>query len=472
MAILLEEEGLYERCRIYATDMNETVLARAEKGDFPLSSMQANTANYLQAAGRGPFSRYYTVKGERAVFEPRLRRNVVFALHNLATDGAFNEFNAVLCRNVLIYFNRGLQDRVHGLLYESLGRFGYLGLGGQGVPARDALRVAVRGASTAAPSSTARSPDREHRGPARGRQGRHPPRRRPAGQAHRPGGDPGRAGPEPGEGAVRQGGPEARPEPGLRGDPPGREHAGHGRVRDGHPHPPAPELGDDAHHLLHRPRRGRVRLRAATRWAPWTSSARPSIPEILRAKVAGLRGPLQEHGAHAAAGRGAAPGAGEELPEAPDRGRRPAQGGAATRPVLLPGRPTCWASWASTGSSSSSTRAGTRPWASRTRSSRPGRSSRSSTTRTARPPPRTSTGCRQRRAGGLLRQPVRLQGRGLSVAGLDGLRLPRGGARLRLRARHHVAEARGGGARAAGARAARRARPPSPRSAGRRSWPR
>ena len=98
--------------------------------------MQANTANYLQAAARGPFSRYYTVKGERAVFEPRLRRNMVFALHNLATDGAFNEFNAVLCRNVLIYFSRGLQDRVHGLLYESLARFGYLGLG-----SKESLRV-------------------------------------------------------------------------------------------------------------------------------------------------------------------------------------------------------------------------------------------------------------------------------------------------------------------------------------------
>jgi chemotaxis protein methyltransferase CheR len=136
MAILLEEEGLYDRCRIYATDMNESLLAQAEKGDFPVSSMQVNTANYIQAAGHGAFSRYYSVRGERAVFEPRLRRNVVFALHNLATDGAFNEFNAVLCRNVLIYFNRGLQDRVHGLLYESLERFGYLGLG-----SKESLRV-------------------------------------------------------------------------------------------------------------------------------------------------------------------------------------------------------------------------------------------------------------------------------------------------------------------------------------------
>ena len=136
MAILLEEEGLYERCRIYATDMNDAALAQAEKADFPLSSMQANTSNYLQAAGRGPFSRYYTVKGDRAIFDPRLRRNVVFALHNLATDGAFNEFNAVLCRNVLIYFNRGLQDRVHRLLYESLERFGYLGLG-----AKESVRI-------------------------------------------------------------------------------------------------------------------------------------------------------------------------------------------------------------------------------------------------------------------------------------------------------------------------------------------
>jgi len=136
MAILLEEEGLYERCRIYATDMNEAVLRQAEKGTFPVSSMQVNTANYLHAAGRGPFSRYYQVKADRAVFEPRLRRNVIFAPHNLATDGAFNEFHAVLCRNVLIYFNRGLQDRVHGLLYDSLVRFGYLGLG-----SKESLRI-------------------------------------------------------------------------------------------------------------------------------------------------------------------------------------------------------------------------------------------------------------------------------------------------------------------------------------------
>jgi len=136
MAILLEEEGLYDRCRIYATDMNQFLLGQAEKGDFPLSGMQVNTANYLTASGRGPFSRYYTVKGDRAVFEPRLKRNIVFALHNLATDGAFNEFHSVLCRNVLIYFNKGLQDRVHGLLYESLGRFGYLGLG-----AKESIRL-------------------------------------------------------------------------------------------------------------------------------------------------------------------------------------------------------------------------------------------------------------------------------------------------------------------------------------------
>jgi len=136
MAILLEEEGLYDRCRIYATDVNEALLREAEKGAFPVSSMQVNTANYQRAAGRGPFSRYYTVKGERAVFEARLRRNVVFAPHNLATDGAFNEFHCVLCRNVLIYFSKGLQDRVHGLLYESLGRLGYLGLG-----SKESLRI-------------------------------------------------------------------------------------------------------------------------------------------------------------------------------------------------------------------------------------------------------------------------------------------------------------------------------------------
>jgi len=129
LAALLEEEGLYDRCRIYATDMNEDALRKAAGGAFPLVAMREHTARYLAAGGRRSFSEYYSVRDREATFHRRLRRNVVFAQHNLVTDRSFNEFNAILCRNVLIYFSRPLQERVHRLLYESLGRLGFLGLG-------------------------------------------------------------------------------------------------------------------------------------------------------------------------------------------------------------------------------------------------------------------------------------------------------------------------------------------------------
>jgi chemotaxis protein methyltransferase CheR len=129
MAALLEEEGLYDRCRIYATDMNEDALGKAAGGCFPLVAMREHTARYLAAGGRRSFSEYYSVRDRQAIFHRRLRRNVVFAQHNLVTDRSFNEFNAILCRNTLIYFSRSLQERVHRLLYESLGRLGFLGLG-------------------------------------------------------------------------------------------------------------------------------------------------------------------------------------------------------------------------------------------------------------------------------------------------------------------------------------------------------
>ncbi len=129
LAILLEEEGLYERCRMYATDMNEVVLEKAMNGVFPLSAMQEYTANYLKACGKRSFSDYYTAGYGNAIFAPSLKRNMVFAQHNLVTDGSFNEFHVILCRNVLIYFNRSLQERVHKLLFESLAVAGVLGLG-------------------------------------------------------------------------------------------------------------------------------------------------------------------------------------------------------------------------------------------------------------------------------------------------------------------------------------------------------
>jgi chemotaxis protein methyltransferase CheR len=129
MAIILQEEGLYDRARIYATDINEVVLQRAKAGIFPLNHMQEYTRNYLKAGGARSFSEYYTAKYEAAIFDPGLTRNVVFSQHNLVTDHSFSEFNVILCRNVMIYFDRTLQNRVHDLLYESLANFGVLGLG-------------------------------------------------------------------------------------------------------------------------------------------------------------------------------------------------------------------------------------------------------------------------------------------------------------------------------------------------------
>lgn len=129
LAILLMEAGLYERSRIYATDMNAAVVERAKSGIFPLEHMREYTANYLRAGGRAVFSDYYTANYDHAIFKASLRKNIVFAQHNLVSDGTFNEFNVVLCRNVLIYFGTQLQERVHRLLHQSLRRFGILALG-------------------------------------------------------------------------------------------------------------------------------------------------------------------------------------------------------------------------------------------------------------------------------------------------------------------------------------------------------
>lgn len=129
MAILLEEEGLYNRSRIYATDINEVVLQTAKNGIFPAEKMQEYTQNYINAGGTRSFSSYYNAKYDAALFDSSLMRNVVYSQHNLVTDRSFSEFNVVLCRNVMIYFDRKLQDRVHGLFYDSLVPFGFLGLG-------------------------------------------------------------------------------------------------------------------------------------------------------------------------------------------------------------------------------------------------------------------------------------------------------------------------------------------------------
>jgi chemotaxis protein methyltransferase CheR len=129
LAILLKEEGIYDRCRIYATDINDAVLKKAKEGIYSIDLMQSYTNNYIKAGGTQSFSDYYTAAYDHVILKSALRDNVVFAQHNLATDSSFNEFHVILCRNVMIYFNRELQAHVHHLLHESLVMFGVLGLG-------------------------------------------------------------------------------------------------------------------------------------------------------------------------------------------------------------------------------------------------------------------------------------------------------------------------------------------------------
>src|SRR5687767_14968588 len=129
MAILLQEAGLYDRSRIYATDINEVVLQTAKNGIYAADKMQEYTQNYIRGGGTSTFSSYYTAKYDAAIFDAELKRNVVFSQHNLVTDRSFSEFNVILCRNVMIYFDKTLQSKVHGLFYDSLATFGVLVLG-------------------------------------------------------------------------------------------------------------------------------------------------------------------------------------------------------------------------------------------------------------------------------------------------------------------------------------------------------
>ncbi len=129
MAIMLREEGLYDRCRIYATDMNNAVLRQAREGIFPAATVQHGAPNYSRAGGTKSLSEYYTSAYGDAIFRAGLKENIIFSPHNLALEGSFNEFHLILCRNVMIYFTKPLQQRVHNLLYESLSMFGILGIG-------------------------------------------------------------------------------------------------------------------------------------------------------------------------------------------------------------------------------------------------------------------------------------------------------------------------------------------------------
>ncbi len=129
LAILLAEEGLLADTTLYATDYNEHLVTKAREGVYPLEKIKQYTTNYHEAGGTGSLSDYYTLRYDHVMFDEGLKEHIVFDTHNLVTDGTFGEMSAIFCRNVLIYFNRELQDQVFGLFRESLATGGVLGLG-------------------------------------------------------------------------------------------------------------------------------------------------------------------------------------------------------------------------------------------------------------------------------------------------------------------------------------------------------
>jgi chemotaxis protein methyltransferase CheR len=129
LGVVLEEEGLLDKCTIYATDLNEDMLAVARLGSFPLDRARRYEEAYLAAGGRASLSDHYSVAGRTARFNRKLQRSVTWARHNLVSDGSFNDFHLIACANVLIYFRESLQARAHRLIYDSLIRGGFLALG-------------------------------------------------------------------------------------------------------------------------------------------------------------------------------------------------------------------------------------------------------------------------------------------------------------------------------------------------------
>jgi chemotaxis protein methyltransferase CheR len=137
MAILLREEGLLKRTQIYATDFNHLALQKARTGIYPIDRIKDYTQNYQKSGGKASFSDYYNARYESVILNESLRENIVFADHNLVTDGVFGEMNMIVCRNVMIYFDKDLQDKVINLFYESLVPGGFLCLG-----SKESLRFA------------------------------------------------------------------------------------------------------------------------------------------------------------------------------------------------------------------------------------------------------------------------------------------------------------------------------------------
>ncbi|MFA4978988.1 Chemotaxis protein methyltransferase [compost metagenome] len=129
MSILLKEANLYHKSLIYATDINPRVLDIARNGVYPLSQIKSFSENYIESGGKQDFSKYYTANYEWAKFNADLKQKMILSTHNLVSDTSFNSFQLILCRNVLIYFNKDLQERVFKLFDASLENLGYLALG-------------------------------------------------------------------------------------------------------------------------------------------------------------------------------------------------------------------------------------------------------------------------------------------------------------------------------------------------------
>ena len=129
MAIMLKEAGLLQKSILYATDINQAVLEKAKAGIFSAGNMQQYSENYIRAGGLGEFSAYYTANYNSAKFDPALSEKMIYSSHNLVSDASFNEFQLIVCRNTLIYFDRGLQGKVFELFDRSLDSLGFLALG-------------------------------------------------------------------------------------------------------------------------------------------------------------------------------------------------------------------------------------------------------------------------------------------------------------------------------------------------------
>ncbi|AZA50632.1 protein-glutamate O-methyltransferase CheR [Chryseobacterium carnipullorum] len=129
MAILLKEANLYHKSLIYGTDLNPSVLETARSGVFPLQQMKLYSENYILSGGKKDFSDYYTANYDSVQFDKSLKEKLILSTHNLVSDSSFNSFQLIICRNVLIYFDRDLQERVFKLFDNSLENLGYLALG-------------------------------------------------------------------------------------------------------------------------------------------------------------------------------------------------------------------------------------------------------------------------------------------------------------------------------------------------------